>query len=212
MDEQEFLEDLRRIEAKLENLDSDAISPEARLIYERLKLRSSRQELDDAPVEMKFSFRSVWSRRLFLALAERHGLRPYRYRGQRHTTVVLKVPQSFVDETLWPEFERVDEVLARHLSEVTDLFIEHVLSDDDHQPAVQTQRIPSAVPNLDAKPVKEPPAIESPVTPTPDAATRTGIPTTTTSTTSQSRSHSDRRTSATRRKKKNRKRRRKKRS
>jgi hypothetical protein len=212
MDEQGFLDELRQIEAKLENLDSDKISPEVRMIYERLKLRSSLPETDDAPVEIKFSFPNVWSRRLFLALAERYGLRPYRYRGQRRTTVVLKVSQSFVDGTLWPEFERVDKVLVRHLSEVTDLFIEHVLSDDDRRATVRTQRIPSTAPNVDAGLVKETPAIESSATASADVvpSTSTGIPPTVTSTTSRPRSGTDRRTAA-RRKKKNRKRRRKRR-
>lgn len=210
MDEQQFLDELRRIEAKLENLDSDTMSPEVRLIYERLKSRGSLQKPDDAPVEIKFSFPNVWSRRLFLALAERHGLRPYRYRGQRHTTVVLKASQSFVDETLWPEFERVDEVLVRHLSEVTDLFIEHVLSDEDRRPTVSTQRISSAVPNIDAGPVKKTPAIESSATASADvvASTPTGIPPTVTSTTSRPLSGTDRRTAARRKKKRKRRRKR----
>jgi len=205
MDEQEFLDELRRIEAKLEDLDSDKVPPEVRLIYERLKMRGSLQETADAPVEIKFSFPNVWSRRLFLALAERHDLRPYRYRGQRRTTVVLKASRSFVDETLWPEFERVDEVLARHLSEVTDLFIEHVLSDENHRPAVRTQRIPSAVP-----PVKEIPAIESSATASSDVAgaTSMGIPSTVTSTTSRPPSSTDRRTAARRKKKRKRRRKR----
>ena len=37
-----------------------------------------------------------WSRQLFLALLRRYELKPYRYRGQRYTTVMVKVPKKFV--------------------------------------------------------------------------------------------------------------------
>ncbi len=43
-------------------------------------------------------------RRLFTALCRRYGLERYRYKGQRHTTVVVRAPRSFVDNTLWPEY------------------------------------------------------------------------------------------------------------
>ena len=36
-------------------------------------------------------------------------------KGQRYTMVMAVVPQSFVDETLWPLFERFDDVLAKRV-------------------------------------------------------------------------------------------------
>ena len=33
-----------------------------------------------------------------------YGLEPYRYKGQRYTTVMVRAPRSFVDSTLWPEY------------------------------------------------------------------------------------------------------------
>ena len=52
---------------------------------------------------MKFQLADEWRRRLMVALLRRYGLRPYRYSGQRYTTVMARVPKSFVDGTLWPE-------------------------------------------------------------------------------------------------------------
>ncbi len=54
-----------------------------------------------------------------MALCRRYGLKPYRNRGQRQTTVMLRVPVSFVDQTLWPEFCQINEALVEYLSEVT---------------------------------------------------------------------------------------------
>ena len=50
------------------------------------------------PIELQFSIADPWSRQLFLALARRYGLRPYRYRRQRRTTVMLQAPESFLRE------------------------------------------------------------------------------------------------------------------
>jgi hypothetical protein len=55
-----------------------------------------------------------WSRQLFLALARRYGLRPYRLYRQRRTTVMLTVPESFVTEVFWPEFEQLNEALTTY--------------------------------------------------------------------------------------------------
>ena len=49
------------------------------------------------PPETTFSLPDSWQRRLFLALCRRYGLELYRYRSQRHTTVVVRAPRAFVD-------------------------------------------------------------------------------------------------------------------
>jgi tRNA nucleotidyltransferase (CCA-adding enzyme) len=60
-----------------------------------------------------------WSRLLFLALARRYGLKPYRLYRQRRNTLMIRVPQGFVDEVLWPEFIELNEALAAYLHAVT---------------------------------------------------------------------------------------------
>src|SRR5688572_19492675 len=57
----------------------------------------------------QFSLHHRWQRRLFAALCRRYGLEPYRYRRQRYTTVMVRVPKSFVNETLWPEYLQIKE-------------------------------------------------------------------------------------------------------
>lgn len=54
-----------------------------------------------------------------MALLRRYGLKPYRYRGQRRTTVMTKVTKSFVDQTLWPEFQQLNATLRGYLDDVT---------------------------------------------------------------------------------------------
>ena len=78
-DEVKLLEKLLRIEALHAGAatagERSAAAEAKRRILERLtELRQS-----DPPVEYRFGLDNVWSRRLFLALLRRYGLRPYRY-------------------------------------------------------------------------------------------------------------------------------------
>jgi hypothetical protein len=58
---------------------------------------------------------------LFRALPEirRYGLEPYRYQGQRYTTVMVRAPRSFIDNTLWPEYVDLQADLDSYLNEAT---------------------------------------------------------------------------------------------
>jgi hypothetical protein len=61
----------------------------------------------------------VYTRRLFIALAKRYDLRPFRYPRQKRQTIMLKVPKRFLDQTLWPEFEALSRELGSHLEALT---------------------------------------------------------------------------------------------
>ena len=73
----------------------------------------------ERPIEFRFSVSDAWSRALLVALLRRYGIEPYRYRGQRHTTVTAKVTRTFVNEVLWPEFQELNRTLREHLESVT---------------------------------------------------------------------------------------------
>lgn len=93
-------------------------------------------EKADPPVEYRFSMADMWSRKVFVALLRRYGIRPYRYSGQRHTTVMARVPERFVDETLWPEFQEISQTLRSYLSDVTDRVVQQVIHQDSSEAEV----------------------------------------------------------------------------
>ena len=74
-----------------------------------------------------------WSRKLLVALMRRYGIKPYRYKGQRYTTVMARVPKSFVDGTLWPQYEAYSGMLRDFLSEVTDRVIKEALDENSDE-------------------------------------------------------------------------------
>jgi hypothetical protein len=117
---------------KIEALFAGATTPGERLAAEaalaRIKGRLAEAGRIAAAIEMHFSIADPWSRQLFLALARRYGLRPYRYPRQRRTTVMIRAPESFLRDVLWPEFEALNEALVRYLAEVT----ERIIRDEVH--------------------------------------------------------------------------------
>ena len=119
INEQQLIEKLRSIE----RLHSGATTPGERVAaakaLERIRQRLKETKQVDPPVEYRFSLADMWSRRLFVALLRRYGIRPYRYHRQRHTTVMAKIPKRFVDDTLWPEFQELNDTLRAYLDDVT---------------------------------------------------------------------------------------------
>ncbi len=75
----------------------------------------------------------LWQRRLFCALCRRYGLEPFRYKRQRYTTVVVRAPKTFVNRTLWPEYQQLREALNRFLNEATDQIIRDEVYGDIHE-------------------------------------------------------------------------------
>ena len=90
-------------------------------------------EVEEPPAEFKFSLTDDWSRQLFTALLRRYGLQPYRYRGQRYTTVMVRVSKSFVDKTLWPEYLELSKQLRAYLHDITQKVIREAIFEDSSE-------------------------------------------------------------------------------
>ena len=133
MDETRLIEKLRLIEALFAGAqtagEKDAADRARQRILDRLKFI----EAADPAVEFKFNMRDMWQRKVMVALIRRYGLKPYRYSGQRHTTVMTKAPEKFVNETLWPEFQEISQTLHTYLSEVTERVVSEVICRDNSE-------------------------------------------------------------------------------
>ena len=128
--EARLIEKLRAIEALHARPGTEGERQAAASARERILQRLAEVSREDEPVEYRFSMPDMWSRQVFLALLRRYGIRPYRYRRQRHTTVMAKVSRRFVDETLWPQYEAFNDSLRDYLGEVTDRVVSQVIHDD----------------------------------------------------------------------------------
>jgi hypothetical protein len=133
-EEAKLLETLRKIEALFSGATTAGEREAADAARGRIRKRLEQVAQEDPPIEYRFSMNDTWNRRVFLALLRRYGLRPYRYAGQRHTTVMVRVSRRFVDETLWPEYQQIARTLFSHLDQITNRLIGEALHHDASDP------------------------------------------------------------------------------
>ncbi len=126
---------------KIESLFAGATTPGERAAagaaLERVRKRLAELERTEHTVEMRFALPDPWSRQLFLALSRRYGLQPFRYPRQHRSSLMLRIPKSFLDSVFWPEFLDLDQTLRTYLAEVTRKIIrEEVYRDTSEAPEV----------------------------------------------------------------------------
>ena len=141
--EQELRQKLRKIAALFEGATTAGEREAAAAALSRVRAALSAAEKTERTIEMTFRLPDRWSRRLFLALCRRYGLRPYRYPRQRHSTVVLRVPESFVKKTLWPEYLEISRALDDYLNEATERIIREEVFGDAEEAEERTEASPS---------------------------------------------------------------------
>jgi len=130
MTEQKLIERLRRIEALFAGATTTGERVAAEAALDLILARLAELERSDTPIEYRFSIPDPWKRRLFLALARRYGLRPFRRPRQKSQTVMVKVPERFVDETLWPHYNELARELDQWLDEATTRVISEAVHAD----------------------------------------------------------------------------------
>lgn len=86
---------------------------------DRIMNRLREIERTEPSVEFRFSLPDDSMRRLFLAMARRYGMQPYRHHGQRRASVMVRAPKFFMESIFNPEFCRATKALQTHLDGVT---------------------------------------------------------------------------------------------
>lgn len=153
-DEQRLIEKLQLIEALFAGAATPGEREAAAQARERIRARLREQQEVDPPLEYTFNLHDRWSHKLMIALLRRYGIRPYRYRRQRHTTIMARVPKGFLDETLWPEYLELSKTLSTFLAEVTDRVISQGIESDNSD--VEVRNGPAAL--TGGENINQPPA------------------------------------------------------
>jgi len=125
--EEQLVQKLQRIEALFSRAGSVGEKVAAARARERIQERLKQLAAEEPPIEFRFTLSDQWSRHLFVALLRRYEILPYRYRGQRRTTVMARLSRSFVNDTLWPEFQELQQTLSAYFDALTDRVIEQAL-------------------------------------------------------------------------------------
>ena len=128
MTREELIDKIRKVEALYHSTQSHGEAQAAQTALERL--RSQLKQTPQPELEFQLSLADPWKRQLFLALARRHGLKPFRRYRQRYSSVMIKVTQRYMDEVLWPEFQELSRLLNGYLSEATQDIITRAVHKD----------------------------------------------------------------------------------
>ena len=139
-EEDRLVEKLRKIEALFARPSTEGERIAAGGALDRIRRRLRDLERAERPVEYRFSLSDTWAKSLFIALLRRYGLQPYRYPRQRRNTVMVRVTATFVNETLWPEYQEFHKSLRAHLEAVTTRVIAEAISGDATDVEVRSGR------------------------------------------------------------------------
>ena len=129
-EEERLIEKLRKIEALFARATSAGERTAAENARDRIRQRLEQLERSERVIEYRFSLPDAWSKSLFIALLRRYGIDPYRYSGQRRTTVMARVTRTFADEVLWPEYQQLNAMLRAHLESITKRVIAEAIHGD----------------------------------------------------------------------------------
>lgn len=147
-----LVEKLRKLEALHAGTKVDGEREAARRAAERIRARLEELRGRETDTELLYRIDDRWNRKLFIALCRRYGLRPYRERGRRFSTIQVRAPETFLKRTLWPEFLALSNELATHLDELTDRVIREAIHEDvtDAPETNATKALPPAGEHQDA--------------------------------------------------------------
>lgn len=138
--EERLREKLRKIEALYAGATSVGEKAAAGAAADRIRRKFEAASRNERIEEFKFSIADPWSRQLFIALCRRYGISPFRYSRMHRQTVMLRAPASFVQLTLWPEFEELSRALVSHLDNVT----RKIIREEVHEGAQEADEISEA--------------------------------------------------------------------
>lgn len=140
-DEARLLEKLRAIEALFAGATTAGERGAADQARQRIRARIEELRSEQV-VEWQFSL-DPWSQRLFVALARRYGLSPYRYQRQRYSTLMIRGPERFLRDTFVPEYQEMANTLHAHLTAVTERVVAEALDPDSSDAAVVDEEPPA---------------------------------------------------------------------
>ncbi len=124
-------EKLAKVEALFRRAGSPGERAAAGAALGRLQGRLGEIRRDSEPeIEHKFTLPDMWTVKLFTAICRKHGLRPFRYARQRHTTVMVRARERHLERVVWAEFNLLHTELEIYFEDVTDHLVTRAMGSD----------------------------------------------------------------------------------
>lgn len=78
------------------------------------------------------SLKDEWNKRLFVAICNKHRVNTYRYKRQKYTTTMVRIPRSLMDKVLWPEYTQYAASLHEFICSITNELISKIHKVEEH--------------------------------------------------------------------------------
>ena len=142
VDDEALREKLAKVEALFRRASSPGERAAAGAAMDRLHGRLGGSDRDREPeTEQQFSMPDAWSVKLFIAICRKHGVHPYRYGGQRRTTVMVRARKRVFDRAVWSEFTQLHTELESYFEDVTDHLITRAMRSDGDDSALDRRQL-----------------------------------------------------------------------
>jgi hypothetical protein len=117
-----------KIEALIAGTKSDGERQAAEFAKQRLQ-----EKMVVQPIEYTVRLCSCFEKRLFVAICSKYGLRTYRYMRQKYTTAMVRVSEPFMNQILWPEYNKYARILQNLIDEISNDLISkiHLVEEDE---------------------------------------------------------------------------------
>ena len=94
---------------------------------EHRKTEHRKTKQREPEVELQYSLPDMWCVDLFRAICRKHGVRTYRYKRQRYTTVMVRAREGEFHRNVWSEYCQLHSELQAYFNDVTDHLISRVM-------------------------------------------------------------------------------------
>jgi hypothetical protein len=126
-----LLERIKKIEALIIGASTDGEKDAAISAKERILEKHPHLEIHKNPKEYSLRTHGEWSKKLLLAICRKYGVKPYRYKRQKYTTIMVNINEDFLNEILWKEYQEYSKHLDKLIEEITDDLISKIYKHED---------------------------------------------------------------------------------
>lgn len=128
-----LLERIKKIEALIVGAQTEGEKNAAISAKDRILKTYPELKIDANKFEFTLHTPDNWHKKLLLSICRKYGLRPYRYKRQKYTTVMLNVNADFLNKIVWKEYLEYSDHLENLIGTITDELIDKIHKHEDEE-------------------------------------------------------------------------------
>lgn len=130
---EDLLAKIKKIEALINGAQTDGEKNAAISAKDRILKKYPELNIHKDTLEYSLRTPDSWHKKLLVAICQKYELKPYRYKRQKYTTVMVKVNEDFLNKVVWKEYLEYSDHLEKLINTITDDLINkiHKIEDED---------------------------------------------------------------------------------